>query len=124
MPGKTDVLSVLAVGQSVWVAIDDLDQLVRLTPDGDIADSVRMPGGSSMFDEFDPQLRSGSDGRTLWSMTADKELVAVDVATTRVVDRIRVSNGPYHSRVAVLGDTVWVPLRGTSTVVLFRWRDR
>jgi hypothetical protein len=124
MPGRTDVLSMLAVGQSVWVAIDGLDRLVRLNPDGEIADSVRMPGGSSIFDEFDPQLGSGSDGRTLWSMTAGKELVAVDVATTRVVDRILVNNGPYHSQVAVLGDTVWVPLRGTSTVVRFQRRDR
>ena len=123
MPGKTDVLSMLAVGQSVWVAIDDLDRLVRLTPEGDIANSVRMPGGSSIFDEFDPQLGSGSDGRTLWSMTADKELVAVDIATTRVVDRILMSTGPYHSQVAVLGATVWVPLRGTSSVALFRWQD-
>ena len=78
----------LAVGDSLWVAINDLDRLVRITPDRGVTASVRMPGGSSIFDEFDPQLGSGSDGRTLWSMTAGKELVAVDVATGK-------SGGPH-----------------------------
>ena len=124
LPGKLDVLSMLAVDDSLWVAVMDLDRLVRVTALGAVAASVEMPEGSSAFDEFDPQLGSGSDGRTVWSMTAGDELVAVDAQTATVVDRIQVADTAYHSQVAVVGDTVWVPVRGTSTVVLFRWRDR
>ena len=55
-------------------------------------------------------------------MTASNELVAADIRTTRVVDRVLIHSGPWHSQVAVVEDTVWVPLRDTSTVVLFAWR--
>ena len=100
-PARLDVLSMLAVDDSVWVAIMDQDRLVRVTSQGVVAASVRMPDGYSIFDEFDPQLGSSSDGRTIWSMTAGKELVAVDIGTARVVDRILIHNGPWHSQVAV-----------------------
>ena len=124
LPGKLDVLSMLAVDDSVWVAIMGQDRLVRVTSQGVVAASVRMPDGNSMLDEFDPQLGSSSDGRTIWSMTASKELVAVDTGTATVVDRVLIHSGPWHSQVAVLRETVWVPLRDTSTVVLFAWRGR
>jgi len=124
LPGKLDVLGMLAVDDSLWVAVMGQDRLVRITSRGEVAASVLMPSGSLAFDEFDPQLGSSSDGRTVWSMTAGSELVAVDVETARVVDRIHVTESIYHSQVAVVGDTVWVPVRSTSTVRLFQWRDR
>jgi len=124
LPGKLDLLNMLAVDDSLWVAVNGLDRLVHVDSDGDVEASVQLPRGSLVFDEFDPQLGSSSDGRTIWSMTAGGELVAVDVSAGEVVDRIDVSDSVYHSQVAVTDDAVWVPIRSTSTVLRFQWRDR
>jgi outer membrane protein assembly factor BamB len=114
--------SMLAVGDKIWLSLPRLDQLVRVTAKGIDGQPLQLPPGNP--DGYDPQLASSSDGKTVWSMTDDNHLVAVDVASGQVVDHIQINESQPQSMVAVRGQTVWVPAGQHPELRRFDWQPR